>query len=185
MTDNKMLLKEFSKIYASCNKAKQGAIVELAKIDEKYRKLAEKEKEELNELVKTLESQMEMYGKYLGLVKNEDEPEPEQEEPSYITCVKEEEEEKPIEDTIFPENNEPEPVEEKAEEPEKTGMTKEEIVAGLESAGFVNIEEVIKEEKEEKKEAVVEDIPELGNVQWPDDDNVKLDSNGWPEWPEA
>ena len=181
MTDNKMLLKEFSKIYASCNKAKQGAIVELAKIDEKYRKLAEKEKEELNELVKTLESQMEMYGKYLGLVKNEDEPE--QEEPDSVK--EEDEEEKQIEDTIFPENNEPEPVEEKAEESEKTGMTKEEIVAGLESAGFVNIEEVIKEEKEEKKEAVVEDIPELGNVQWPEDDNVKLDSNGWPEWPEA
>ena len=181
MTDNKMLLKEFSKIYASCNKAKQGAIVELAKIDEKYRKLAEKEKEELNELVKTLESQMEMYGKYLGLVKNEDEPE--QEEPDSVK--EEDEEEKQIEDTIFPENNEPDPVEEKAEEPEKTGMTKEEIVAGLESAGFVNIEDVIKEEKEEKKEAVVEDIPELGNVQWPEDDNVKLDSNGWPEWPEA
>lgn len=181
MTDNKMLLKEFSKIYASCNKAKQGAIVELAKIDEKYRKLAEKEKEELNELVNTLESQMEMYGKYLGLVKNEDEPE--QEEPDSVK--EEDEEEKQIEDTIFPENNDPEPVEEKVEEPEKTGMTKDEIVAGLESAGFVNIEDVIKEEKEEKKEAVVEDIPELGNVQWPEDENVKLDSNGWPEWPEA
>ena len=181
MTDNKMLLKEFSKIYASCNKAKQGAIVELAKIDEKDRKLAEKEKEELNELVNTLESQMEMYGKYLGLVKNEDEPE--QEEPDSVK--EEDEEEKQIEDTIFPENNDPEPVEEKVEEPEKTGMTKDEIVAGLESAGFVNIEDVIKEEKEEKKEAVVEDIPELGNVQWPEDENVKLDSNGWPEWPEA
>ena len=181
MTDNKMLLKEFSKIYASCNKAKQGAIVERAKIDEKDRKLAEKEKEELNELVNTLESQMEMYGKYLGLVKNEDEPE--QEEPDSVK--EEDEEEKQIEDTIFPENNDPEPVEEKVEEPEKTGMTKDEIVAGLESAGFVNIEDVIKEEKEEKKEAVVEDIPELGNVQWPEDENVKLDSNGWPEWPEA
>lgn len=178
MTDNKMLLKEFSKIYASCNKAKQGAIVELAKIDEKYRKLAEKEKEELNELVKTLEEQMEMYGNYLGLNKTEtvveetEEAEPETETETVA-------EEPVIEDTIFPENNE-EPKE------EKKGMTMDDIVETVESAGIVNIDEVVKEEeKEEKKEAVVEDIPELNNVQWPDGDDVKLDANGWPEWPEA
>lgn len=178
MTDNKMLLKEFSKIYASCNKAKQGAIVELAKIDEKYRKLAEKEKEDLNELVKTLESQMEIYGNYLGLNKTENAVE-ETEEAESETVV----EEPVITDTIFPENNDSEQVEETKEE--KKGMTVDDIVSGLESAGIVNIDEVVKEEKEEKKEAVVEDIPELNNVQWPDGDDVKLDANGWPEWPEA
>lgn len=178
MTDNKMLLKEFSKIYASCNKAKQGAIVELAKIDEKYRKLAEKEKEDLNELVKTLESQMEIYGNYLGLNKMENAVE-ETEEAESETVV----EEPVITDTIFPENNDSEQVEETKEE--KKEMTVDDIVSGLESAGIVNIDEVVKEEKEEKKEAVVEDIPELNNVQWPDGDDVKLDANGWPEWPEA
>lgn len=186
MTDNKMLLKEFSKIYTSCNKAKQGAIVEISKIDEKYRKLAEKEKEQLNELVKALESQMEMYGKYLGLVKTEDEPVQEDVTEAVV------EEEPAIEDTIFPENNEPEQVEEKTEEPEKKGLTQEDIVAGLEAAGIVNLDEVIKEEKKEEKteEAVVlEDIPEVGgsnpNMEWPDNDNLKLDESGWPEWPEA
>lgn len=100
MTDNKTLLKQFANIYASCNKAKQSAITELAKIDEKYRKLAEKEKEQLNELVKTIESQMELYGNYLGLNKTDEkteyvEPDPVEEAPEMT-----------IQDTIFPENNE-------------------------------------------------------------------------------
>lgn len=182
MTDNKMLLKEFSKIYASCNKAKQGAIVELAKIDEKYRKLAEKEKEQLNELVKTLESQMEIYGNYLGLNKTDDAA-----EETADAETENETEEDAITDTIFPENNEEVKEEEVVEEPkeEKKGMTVDDIVSGLESAGFVNIDEVVKEKEEEKKEAVIEDIPEVGNVQWPEDEDVKLGDNGWPEWPEA
>ena len=88
--DNKKLLKELSAIYASSNKAKTAVVAEIAKVDEKYRKLAEDEKKELSATLAQLEQQLDYYGKILGLGKNEESVE---------------EEEAPITDTIFPENN--------------------------------------------------------------------------------
>ena len=199
MTDNKKLLKEFSTIYASCNRAKQGAIAEISKIDEKYRKLAEKEKEQLNELVKALDSQLELYGSYLGLKKEEE--------------VAEEAKDEVVVDNLYPENNEEDPSkvcelpiieeeiitekpveknEEKKESPasvsvsddsfppaapvdidwsvsdqkEETKMTKEDIVATLEGAGFVNIETVA---AEEKKEPMALEFSEDGWADFPED----------------
>ena len=148
MTDNKTLLKQFANIYSSCNKAKQGALAEIGKIDEKYRKLAEKEKEQLNELVKALDSQMEMYGNYLGLNKTEDKTEEPVEEPA----------EDLVKDELFPDNN---------EEIEKTGeKLSEETVKPASvpaddtvTTNAVNVEWPA-EETQEKETVVLDDFGE-------------------------
>lgn len=163
--------KEFSKIYASCNKAKQGAVAEIGKIDEKYRKMAEEEKKQLNELVKTLEEQMKLYAGYLGLDKDDEatetpEPAPAEEMPDTTVQEPEEEEEK-IVDTIFPDNlddvkEEPAPVEEvpageNAEQPEWTST---------DPAEEWPVEEEHNQEEEKKEPILVTD-----------------DESGWPEFP--
>lgn len=109
-TDNKKLLKEFAAIYAASNRAKQAAIAELGRIDEKYKRLAEEEKKSLNELVESLDKQLAYYGPILG-----NDPEvkaPKAEEPEKQP---EPEEEPVIQDTLFPENNEPDENEAPAE----------------------------------------------------------------------
>lgn len=182
------LVKEFEKIRASLTKSKKLIVADIDKIDEKYRRLAQEEKKSLTESLSILNEQLKYYDKMLGGEPVQEESDEEnredsvQSEPETNLPEPKEEKEAVIEDTIFPENNEPEQVEEKIEEPEKKGMTQEEIVAGLESAGFVNID------------TVVENTEELG--EWPDDENkpaekkevevskFEIDDNGWPELPD-
>lgn len=159
MTDNKKLLKEFANILTSCNKAKQGAVAEIGKIDDKYRRLAEKEKEQLNALVKALDEQIKMYAGYLGLGENKPEE------------VLDEETEPVVEDTIFPENNEEE--DEKVDE-----KPAEEAKENVEPSTGAAVEEAV----------VLEDLPEISageDVKWPEAEPQKIDENGWPEWPDV
>jgi len=179
------LAKEFEKIRASLFKSKKLILADIDKIDEKYRRLAQEEKKNLTENLGILNEQLKYYDNMLGGVsENTEDISVEEQKP---------EEEPKIQDTIFPENNEPETKEETAEpaiedapQPEKkeSGMTKEDIVAGLEAAGFVNIETIAKETKEESKEGnvAVEDIPQLGDPDWNDPQNVKTNDDGWPQW---
>lgn len=119
-TDNKKLLKEFAAIYAASNRAKQAAVAELGRIDEKYKRLAEEEKKSLNELVESLDKQLAYYGPLLG-----NDPEvkaPKTEEPVIEKGPSDEPEKQPeseeepvIQDTLFPENNEPDENEAPAE----------------------------------------------------------------------
>lgn len=189
--------KEFSKIYASCNKAKQGAIAEIGKIDEKYRKMAEEEKKQLTELVKNLEEQMKMYAVYLGLNKDDEatetlEPAPAEEMPD-MTAKKEEEAEPVIVDTIFRENNEPEevaepaPVIEGADEPAGDPVPDESAPAP---------KDLDAEEDAEWDKRI--ESGELKEVQWPDEQTAEEpkeekkepvlvvdDETGWPAFPEG
>ncbi len=175
MTDNKTLLKQFANIYTSCNKAKQGAIAEIGKIDEKYRKLAEKEKEQLNELVKTLESQMEMYGKYLGLNKTEETPE--------APVVEEEAE---VKDELFPENNEVDESKDAAEPAQlaesapvadvipvdsavATDFVRDEWPGGIPSESWEQEPEKVEVPVAEKKELPALEISDDGWAQFPEE----------------
>ena len=194
MTDNKTLLKQFANIYSSCNKAKQSALVEIGKIDEKYRRLAEKEKEQLNELVKNLESQMEMYGNYLGLNKTEEkteylEPDPIEEAP-----------EMKIQDTIFPENNEEKNEAENVSEP--APMVKSTTDADAVSDDSVSASNEVDtdwavSEPEEKQDKIESSDTSEGEVvmpnEWPESAEepkkkeipVLVDGDdGWAEFPE-
>lgn len=172
MLDNKKLMKELASIYASSNKAKNSIVSELAKIDEKYKKLAEQEKAKLNEMLKNIEVQLGYYGTLLDLNNVgtgevtdailADEP---KEEPK-------EEEEPVVQDTIFPENNEP-------EEQETETMENDPF-----SAETTEESETVSPVVEEKNEdAVIEDIPAVGEADWGSiGDGQKLDENGWPQW---
>ena len=111
MLDNNKLAKELASIYSASNKAKKSVIAELAKIDEKYRKLAEQEKEKLNKTLEMLEAQLKFYKPLLDLNKPE-EPSGELYQEDKPADVAPEEK---IEDTIFPENNETDKVEDDAE----------------------------------------------------------------------
>lgn len=121
MIDNKKLAKEFANIYASTNKAKQITVAEIGKIDEKYRRLAEEEKKNLNETVKMLDAQLEFYGNLLGLNTPAEQPQEKtpavQEEvaPEVVEETEEVEREEKIVDTIFEENNEEAEAEEEPE----------------------------------------------------------------------
>lgn len=176
--------KEFSKIYASCNKAKQGAVAEIGKIDEKYRKMAEEEKKQLAELVKNLEEQMKLYAGYLGLEKGEQPVAEENTQPA-------EEQEGKITDTIFPDNlddevvkKEEDVVEEQKKEvkdldAEEDAVWEEKIASGelkkVEQPEWTStdpaedwpVEEQPEEKKEEEKEPIL----------------VTDDETGWPEFP--
>ena len=61
MTDNKKLIKEFNNMLASSEKARKLVQSEIEKVDEKYRKLAEEEKKELNATADMLDSQIKYY----------------------------------------------------------------------------------------------------------------------------
>lgn len=167
------LEKEFQKIRASLTKSKKLIVADIDKIDEKYRKLAQEEKRSLTESLAVLNEQLKYYDKMLN-------GEPIADENVDADATEEtpevEEKEAVIEDTIFPENNESEEGEKQEEksadsdteentgaeetEPEKEGLTKEEIVEKLESAGFVNIDEVVNQEEAPAQ--------------------IDVDANGWP-----
>ena len=118
---NKKLAKEIKSIFESSDKAKKLALLELDKIDAKYKALAEKEKKSLNDTIKFLDSQLALYGPMLSGTEQTEE-EPEQEE-SVV-----EEEEKVVD--LF--------AEQESEEAEETEETEEE-----------SVEEEVPEESEE------------------------------------
>lgn len=103
MTTNVKLVKEIRNIIASTTKAKTITQQEIAKVDAKYAALAEKEKADLNRLLKMQETQIAAYTQMLGDEAQEQETK-ETAEPQ-------------IQDTIFPDNN--------AEQPEDTAETEE------------------------------------------------------------
>lgn len=179
------LVKEFEKIRASLAKSKKLILVDIDKIDEKYRKLAQEEKKSLTESLAILNEQLKYYDKMLdGKPVVEETSEESVDADTMEDAPKEEE--KAIEDTIFPENNEPE---ETSVDEEKKGMIVEEVVSVLEDAGIKNIDTVAEEPKEELAESV-----EVTNDGWfgeNTDDSAKnneeepipvieTDANGWP-----
>lgn len=171
MTDNKKLLKEFANIYASCNKAKQGAIAEIGKIDEKYRKLAEEEKKQLNELVKAIDSQMEMYGNYLGLNKAKELVGATHEDTEISDAVEEPVENEKVVDTIFPENNEEKP--EESEGKDEQSVSKQGFDSDIDKQTLSDVFEEAQENM--KAEAAME---------WPEDKKeVELEEPAGDEWP--
>ncbi len=103
LTDNKKLIREIRSIIECSEKAKKFALAEIDKIDAKYRALAEKEKSELNDTIKLLDSQITKYSSILAEDSVDDEPEtPAVEQETEDTVPAEEE----VVDTLFPENNE-------------------------------------------------------------------------------
>lgn len=201
-TDNKRLLKEFAVIYAASNRAKQAAVAELGRIDEKYKRLAEEEKKSLNELVESLDKQLAYCGSFLG---NDSEVKaPKAEEPvteggpsNESEKQPEPEEEPVIQDTLFPENNEPDeneapaepaPVAESPGEPAGVPADGEPAPAEQPADGAPV------EVAEEKKESVIEEekaeepAPEpVSEEEWnaaPSDENPAPEEDPWPSMPE-
>lgn len=115
---NKKLAKEIKSIFESSDKAKKLALLELDKIDAKYKALAEKEKKSLNDTIKFLDSQLALYGPMLSGTEQTEE-EPEQDEPVA------EEEEKVIDLFAEQESEETEETEEAEEEPAKEEVSEE------------------------------------------------------------
>ena len=175
------IVKEYERIYSSISKSKKLIVADIDRIDEEYRKLAQEEKKSLTENLAILNEQLKYYESMLG--KNAVAEDTTVEEPN-------EEEEEKIQDTIFPENNEPEEkpeekVEEKPAEPKKKGLTKEDIINGLESAGIVSLDTVV----EEKKDVV----PAADTVEWNPEPvasntanatELVMDESGWAQFPE-
>lgn len=130
ITDNKKLIKEINTIIASSTKAMEITKQEIEKVDAKYRALADKEKAELEKLLRMQEGQI---SAYKAMVCFTDEPEAPVVEDTANKVVEEAEKE-PVEekvvDTIFPENNEEETEEETSEgeaaEPETASESKPE-----------------------------------------------------------
>lgn len=179
------LVKEFEKIRASLAKSKKLILVDIDKIDEKYRKLAQEEKKSLTESLAVLNEQLKYYDKMLDGKPVVEETSEESLDADTAEDVPKEEE-KAIEDTIFPENNEPE---ETSVDEEKKGMTVEEVVSVLEDAGIANIDTVDEEPKEELVGSV-----EVSNDGWFGENTeqteekngeesvpvIETDANGWP-----
>ena len=139
-TTNKKLIKEIRAIFIASDKAKKLALLELDKIDAKYKALAEKEKTSLNETIKFLDTQLNLYGPMLSDADKEEvhlEPDDtvtanedgsvsinvslESDEDKKEEETKEETADEPekVVDTIFPENNEEDSAEEKEATPEE------------------------------------------------------------------
>lgn len=180
------LAKEFEKIRASLSKSKKLILADIDKIDEKYRRLAQEEKKNLTENLGILNEQLKYYDNMLGGVsENTEDTSVEEQKP---------EEEPTIQDTIFPENNEP-------EEPEKQEEMKETKAVDLDAeedaewekkiqsgeikavnTDAVVTEDVSQPEQAENATVAVEDIPQLGDSDWNDPQNVKTNDDGWPQW---
>lgn len=109
---NKKLLKNFKTILASSISAKEIVASEIEKVDEKYRKLAEAEKADLNAQLKALDAQITNFQNILGSDSEAVDETPATEEK--------------VVDTVFPENNvEEEETEEVAPEEESEGSSEE------------------------------------------------------------
>ena len=158
-------------------------------IDEKYRKLAEKESKELRAAYSELEAEQEIWNSSLSrydsdLVNEvlgtsstvEDEPEALEvsttveetvEEPVVEEPVQEEEPEKVV-DTIFPENNDEE------------DLPEDELEESVEES----VEDAVEEPVDDWTEEVVEEVAEEAAVEEPKAENVIDTDEGWPEFPE-
>ena len=180
------LAKEFEKIRASLFKSKKLILADIDKIDEKYRHLAQEEKKSLTENLGILNEQLKYYDNMLGGVsENTEDTSVEEQKP---------EEELAIQDTIFPENNEPEESEKKEEvkevkatdpDAEEDAEWEKKIQSG--EIKTVNTDAVVTEnvpqlEQAENATVAVEDIPQLGDSDWNDPQNVKTNDDGWPQW---
>lgn len=129
ITDNKKLIKEINTIIASSTKAMEITKQEIEKVDAKYKALADKEKADLEKLLRMQEGQI---SAYKTMVCFTDEPKPVAEETTNKAV--EETGNEPVEekvvDTIFPENNEEDTEEEisegEATEPETASESKPE-----------------------------------------------------------
>lgn len=125
ITENKKLIKEINTIIASSTKAMEITRQEIEKVDAKYKALADKEKADLEKLLKMQEGQI---SAYKSMVCFTDEPEAPAEKTANV--VVEETEKEPVEekvvDTIFPENNEEETSEDETAEPETAAEPKPE-----------------------------------------------------------
>lgn len=117
ITENKKLIKEINTIIASSTKAMEITRQEIEKVDAKYKALADKEKADLEKLLKMQEGQI---SAYKSMVCFTDEPKAPAEKTA--NGVVEETEKEPVEekvvDTLFPENNEEETSEEETSEDE-------------------------------------------------------------------
>lgn len=102
LTDNKKLIKEIRSIIECSEKAKKFALAEIDKIDAKYKAMAEKEKSELNDTIKLLDSQITKYSSILAEDSAENEPETTVTEP---VTEETEQTDGEVVDTLFPENN--------------------------------------------------------------------------------
>lgn len=141
--------------------------VQAAAVDEKYRKLAEEEKKNLNEALdyyKDLQSELISRRDALGLEAAV------VDKKTQKAKLKEAEEQEVVKDTLFPENNSVEPEEPAKEEPVMEEPEPEPVE-----------EEKVEEEAEETTE--VEDV-------WPDDDTEvseeaaaqeEDENDGWPD----
>ena len=113
ITENKKLIKEINTIIASSTKAMEITRQEIEKVDAKYKALADKEKADLEKLLKMQEGQI---SAYKSMVCFTDEPE------KTANGVVKETEKEPVEekvvDTIFPENNEEETSDDETSEDE-------------------------------------------------------------------
>lgn len=188
------LVKEFEKIRASLTKSKKLIVADIDKIDEKYRRLAQEEKKSLTESLAVLNEQLKYYDKMLAnepvqVESGEDEREDFVElEPGAVLPEPKDDKEPAIEDTIFPENNEPEKVEKEPEESGRKVLTKDDIIAGLEAAGIVNIDTVV-ENADAPADAWPDPIPDPTDEKPAEKKEVDVavlatDESGWPEFPE-
>lgn len=98
MIDNKKFLKEISNIFTAADKAKKVVLSEMDKIDEKYRKLAEEEKKQLNSILANLNEQIKLYGPMVNGDKVDDAPVAPEESAASS-------EEEKVVDTIYEDNN--------------------------------------------------------------------------------
>ena len=139
---NKKLLKNFKTILASSISAKEIVASEIEKVDEKYRKLAEIEKADLNAQLKALDAQIVNFQNILGSDSEDVEETPATEEK--------------VVDTVFPENN----VEE--EETEEVAPEKD-AESSSEEGGIVWPED----EAEEQEETVEPEGETAEDDGWP------------------
>ena len=167
---NKKFMKEIKSIFVSSEKAKKLALAELDKIDAKYKALAEKEKAELNNVVKNLDAMLDMYR---PLIESSDEP--------VIDSA--------VDDTLpFSDDDvveEPEvteePVEAAAEEPVIEAEVPAEQEPEFDGAGFTA--EDNKEPETVAEEQPVEESEESEEVQNEDEDDEWGDKDAFmKEW---
>ena len=141
---NKKLLKNFKTILASSISAKEIVTSEIEKVDEKYRKLAESEKADLNAQLKALDAQIANFQSILG-------SDSEAVEETPVT-------EEKVVDTVFPENN--------VEEEETEEVTPEEESESSSEEGDIVCRHVLAGEQEETAEPEGETAEE---DEWPDE----------------
>ena len=146
---NKKLIKNFKNILSSSIAAKEIVQAEIDKVDEKYRKLAEAEKVELNRQMTALNIQIENYSALVG----------ESTEETEATATEEK-----VTDTIFPENNEVDAV----DESEKTSAPEDDEDNIFKDALEVEDAAEVEASQEEEDLEVAEEAVAQEEDEWPD-----------------